>query len=178
MLRPLPMCCHRSLRSSFHCPSNRFCCVAVRWVCSWCFETTAPSAGIRRPFTIWRWPCRCCPTCSLWPAMYPKTLRGLSKWESHLGCSFGRCSMRSAVPSIQWTNMKAQVDKLLSARSKLYRAQYDVHRAVNVFSDEITNLDKRTIINNLTPWLWHARNAKGCMPHPSLCCTPVTRSSS
>ena len=44
---------------------------------------------------------------------------------------------------------QAQVDKLLSARSKLYRAQYDVHRAVDVFSDEVTNLDKRTIINNL-----------------------------
>jgi len=43
----------------------------------------------------------------------------------------------------------AQVDTLLGARSKLYRAQYDVHRAVDVFSDEVTNLDKRTIINNL-----------------------------
>lgn len=42
-----------------------------------------------------------------------------------------------------------QVDRLLGARSKLYRAQWDVHRAVDIFSGEVTNLDKRTIVNNL-----------------------------
>lgn len=42
---------------------------------------------------------------------------------------------------------KTQVQRLLEARNKLHRAQYDVHRAVEAFSDEISNLDKRTLIN-------------------------------
>ena len=60
-----------------------------------------------------------------------------------------------------------QVDKLLSARSKLYRAQYDVHRAVDVFSDEVTNLDKRTIINNLN------NVATACAECERLYATPI-----
>ena len=42
---------------------------------------------------------------------------------------------------------KTQVQRLLEARNKLHRAQYDVHRAVEAFSDDISNLDKRTLIN-------------------------------
>ena len=37
--------------------------------------------------------------------------------------------------------------RLLSARNKLHRSHYDVHRAVDAFSEDISNLDKRTIIN-------------------------------
>ena len=40
-----------------------------------------------------------------------------------------------------------QVQRLLNARNKLHRSHYDVHRAVETFSNEISNLDKRTIIN-------------------------------
>mmetsp|Transcript_22882 Transcript_22882/g.55163 ORF Transcript_22882/g.55163 Transcript_22882/m.55163 type:complete len:413 (+) Transcript_22882:77-1315(+) len=40
-----------------------------------------------------------------------------------------------------------QVERLLGARNKLHKTHYDVHRAVDTFSDEISNLDKRTIIN-------------------------------
>ena len=40
-----------------------------------------------------------------------------------------------------------QVQRLLSARNKLHRSNYDVHRAVEKFSEDISNLDKRTIIN-------------------------------
>lgn len=40
-----------------------------------------------------------------------------------------------------------QVERLMGARNKLHRAQYDVHRAVDALSDEISNLDKRTLIN-------------------------------
>ncbi|KAK1744478.1 bestrophin family protein [Skeletonema marinoi] len=40
-----------------------------------------------------------------------------------------------------------QVQRLLSARNKLHRSHYDVHRAVDAFSEDISNLDKRTIIN-------------------------------
>lgn len=40
-----------------------------------------------------------------------------------------------------------QVQRLLSARNKLHRSHYDVHRAVDTFSEDISNLDKRTIIN-------------------------------
>lgn len=41
--------------------------------------------------------------------------------------------------------------RLFGARNKLFRAQYDIHAAVEVLSDggEITNLDKRTMINNV-----------------------------
>ena len=44
---------------------------------------------------------------------------------------------------------REQADQLLGSRNKLYRAQYDVHRAIDVFTDEVTNLDKRTLANNL-----------------------------
>ena len=40
-----------------------------------------------------------------------------------------------------------QVQRLLSARNKLHRSHYNVHRAVDTFSEDISNLDKRTIIN-------------------------------
>lgn len=42
---------------------------------------------------------------------------------------------------------KKQVERLLSARNKLHRSHYDVHRAVDSFSGDISNLDKRTLIN-------------------------------
>jgi predicted membrane chloride channel (bestrophin family) len=60
-----------------------------------------------------------------------------------------------------------QVDTLLGARSKLYRAQYDVHRAVDIFSDEVTNLDKRTIVNNLNTV------ATACVECERLYTTPI-----
>lgn len=38
---------------------------------------------------------------------------------------------------------------LLGARNKLFRAQYDVHTAVEVLSDEISNVDKRALITSV-----------------------------
>ena len=39
------------------------------------------------------------------------------------------------------------MQRLLSARNKRHRSHYDVHRAVDAFSNDISILDKRTIIN-------------------------------
>mmetsp|Transcript_10636 Transcript_10636/g.18689 ORF Transcript_10636/g.18689 Transcript_10636/m.18689 type:complete len:441 (-) Transcript_10636:177-1499(-) len=42
-----------------------------------------------------------------------------------------------------------RAEKLLGARHKLYRAQYDIHQAIEPFTDHITVLDKRTLINTV-----------------------------
>lgn len=42
-----------------------------------------------------------------------------------------------------------QADKLLGARSKLYRAQYDIHESIEIFSGDITKLEKQTLINTV-----------------------------
>jgi len=60
-----------------------------------------------------------------------------------------------------------QADNVLMARDKLYRAKYDVHLAVDVFSDEISNLDKRTIINNFN------QVASACTECERLYSTPI-----
>jgi len=60
-----------------------------------------------------------------------------------------------------------QADALLTARNKLYRAQYDIHRAIEPFTDEITMLDKRTLINTVN------EVAAACIECERLYKTPV-----
>jgi len=42
-----------------------------------------------------------------------------------------------------------QADSLLNARNKLYRAQYDIHQSIEVFTEEVSALDRRAMINTV-----------------------------